>query len=131
VLQHMRDAGLRLAVASSAEEDELEKLLEIAGVTDLIEKRTSINAVEHSKPAPDSIQVALEQLGLEPSEAVMIGDTPYDIEAATGAGVATIAFRCGGWNDADLKGATAIYDAPADLFQNFDDSPLGPGPVGG
>lgn len=131
LLQHMRDAGLRLVVASSAEEDELEKLLEIAGVTDLIEERTSIDNVEHSKPAPDSIQVALEQLGLAASEAVMVGDTPYDIEAATGAGVATIAFRCGGWHDEDLKGATAIYDAAADLLENFDDSPLGPGPVGG
>ena len=43
----------------------------------------------------------------------MIGDTPYDIEAATRAGVETIAFRCGGWKDADLRGAVAIYDGPA------------------
>ena len=84
-----------------------------------------------SKPSPDIVQAAFAQVGLDPSEVVMVGDTPYDIEAATQAGVATIAFRCGGWQDADLKAATAIYDAPADLLQNFDDSLLGPGPVGG
>ncbi len=55
----------------------------------------------------------------------MIGDTPYDVEAAQRAGVAVIGFRSGGWNDDDLKGAIAIYDGPADLLERIDDSPLG------
>jgi phosphoglycolate phosphatase-like HAD superfamily hydrolase len=55
---------------------------------------------------------------------VMIGDTPYDLEAARRAGVRAIVFRCGGWSDADLKGADAIYDGPADLLASFDRSPL-------
>jgi phosphoglycolate phosphatase-like HAD superfamily hydrolase len=54
----------------------------------------------------------------------MIGDTPYDVESAGRAGVRVIAFRCGGWNDADLKGAVAIYDGPADLLANLDRSPV-------
>jgi phosphoglycolate phosphatase-like HAD superfamily hydrolase len=54
----------------------------------------------------------------------MIGDTPYDIAAGDRAGVRTIAFRCGGWGDADLSGAMAIYDGPWDLLARLDDSPL-------
>jgi phosphoglycolate phosphatase-like HAD superfamily hydrolase len=53
----------------------------------------------------------------------MIGDTAFDIEAATKAGIKTIALRCGGWSDSDLKGAIAIYDDPADLLAHYDDSP--------
>jgi phosphoglycolate phosphatase-like HAD superfamily hydrolase len=55
----------------------------------------------------------------------MIGDTPYDVEAAARAGVATVVLRCGGWSDADLKGAAAIYDGPWDLLARLDESPLG------
>jgi phosphoglycolate phosphatase-like HAD superfamily hydrolase len=57
----------------------------------------------------------------------MIGDTPYDVEAAGRAEVAIIAFRCGGWTDEDLKGAIAIYDGPWDLLERLDESPLGGG----
>ena len=60
-----------------------------------------------------------------PGEAVMIGDTPYDLEAASRAGVNAIAFRCGGWTDADLSGAIAIYDGPWDLLARLDRSLLG------
>ena len=49
----------------------------------------------------------------------MVGDTPYDVEAAARAGVPAIAFRCGGWTDADLSGARAIYDGPADLLARY------------
>ena len=52
----------------------------------------------------------------------MVGDTPYDIEAASRAGVASVAFRTGGWSDKDLRGAIAIYDGPADLSSKLDDS---------
>ena len=54
----------------------------------------------------------------------MIGDTPYDVEAAARAGVHTIAFRCGGWNDEALRGAIAIYDGPWDLLERLATSPL-------
>jgi phosphoglycolate phosphatase-like HAD superfamily hydrolase len=55
----------------------------------------------------------------------MIGDTPYDIEAAAQLGIPVIAVRCGGYADADLAGALAIYDDPADLLAHYDESPLG------
>jgi HAD superfamily hydrolase (TIGR01509 family) len=124
LLKKMRDAGLELAVASSAQEEELKPLLEIAGAADLIDSRTSADDAESSKPDPDIIQAALKRLKMKPEEALMLGDTPYDIEAASRAGVGTVAFRSGGWNDGGLKGAVAIYDGPADLLRRFAESPF-------
>lgn len=125
LIRRMHDAGLQLVVASSSKRDQLKQLLAITGVDDLLDTRTSSDDAEQSKPAPDIVQAALQLLGLDPSEVVMLGDTPYDIESASGAGIATIALRCGGWRDEDLRGAIAIYDAPADLLMQFDTSPLG------
>jgi HAD superfamily hydrolase (TIGR01509 family) len=125
LLLRMRGEGLKLVVASSAKEDELKPLLKIAGAADLIEEKTSSDDAENSKPDPDIVEAALKQSGFSSNEAVMIGDTPYDIEAASRAGLEVIAFRCGGWNDEELAGATAIYDGPADLLAQYDSSPLG------
>lgn len=124
LLERMQVAGLRLAVATSAEKEQLEPLLRIAGVTDLLEDKTSSSDADNSKPDPDIVQAALKKLRIPPDEAVMLGDTPYDIEAAAQAGIDTIALRSGGWNDEDLREAIAIYDHPADLLRNFDSSPL-------
>lgn len=124
LIERMRAAGLRVAVASSAQEDELAALLAVAGVRDLIESATSSSDAKQSKPDPDIIQAALARLGLPPAATIMLGDTPYDIEAAARAGVPTIALRCGGWANADLAGAHAIYQDPADLLAHFADSPL-------
>ena len=124
LLQRMRDDGLKLVVASSAKEDELKPLLEKAGAADLIEEKTSSDDAENSKPDPDIVKAALDGADFAAAEAVMLGDTPYDIEAASKAGVKVIAFRCGGWDDAGLAGAIAIYDGPADLLAHYDDSPL-------
>jgi HAD superfamily hydrolase (TIGR01509 family) len=115
LLTAMREAGLKLAVATSAEKEELEPLLERAGASDLIEHKASSDDAESSKPDPDIVQAALRRLGLPKSDVVMIGDTPYDVEAATRAGIPIIAFRSGGWHDEALKGAREIYDGPADL----------------
>ena len=124
LVSHLASQGHRLAVASSARKEELEELLRCAGVERLIRLRTSSSDAEASKPDPDIIQAALEQLGCAASEALMIGDTPYDIEAARRAGIETIAFRSGGWTDADLRGAVAIYDGPAHLRREYERSPL-------
>jgi len=129
LVAHLVRQGHRLAVASSAEQEELGALLRCAGVDCLIERRTSSTDADESKPAPDVIQAALAQLGCEPSEAVMIGDTPYDIAAAGRAGVEAIAFRTGGWKDRDLRGAVAIYDGPAHLRREYERSPLRKHPV--
>jgi len=124
LLLRLKESGLQLAVASSAAEEELTPLLRIAGADDLIDRKTSGDDVERSKPDPDIVAAALQRLGRSPGEAVMIGDTPYDIEAARQAGVSCIAFRSGGWSDADLAGAIAIYDGPRALLGELDTSPL-------
>ena len=118
--------GHALAVASSARKEELQDLLRCAGVDRLITLRTSSSDVDDSKPDPDVVHAALKQLGADAFEAIMIGDTPYDIEAAGRAGVETIAFRSGGWSDTALKGAIAIYDGPAHLRREYERSPLRP-----
>ena len=87
--------------------------------------KTSSSDAKHSKPDPDIVRAALDRSGRTPSECVMVGDTPYDVEAAGTAGVPTVALRCGGWwRDADLRGAIAIYDGPADLLARYEESPL-------
>lgn len=125
LIERMKANGLKIIVASSAQENELGTLLEIAGVDDLIEHQTSSDDAENSKPDPDIVEAALKNGGLAAPKAVMIGDTPYDVEAATRAGVAVIAVRSGGWDDADLQGAIAVYNDVADLLAHYDESPLG------
>lgn len=85
---------------------------------------TSADDAEHSKPAPDIIEVALAKMAHPRNTVIMLGDTPYDLAAAMHAGVAMIALRCGGWQDMDLQDAVVIYDDPADLLANFAMSPL-------
>ena len=124
LLERMRAGGLELAVASSASPEELGPLLELAGVQDLLASRTSSGDAERSKPDPDIVRAALTRLGVPAAQVRMLGDTPYDIEAAARADIGTVALRCGGWQDADLKGALAIYDDPADLLRHYADSPF-------
>ena len=116
--------GLKTVAASSAKRDELEALLKIAGALSLLGGGASGDDAEQSKPDPDIVHAALKKTGASASDALMIGDTPYDIEAAALAGVRTIAFRSGGWNDATLQGAVAIYDGPWDLLARLDESPI-------
>jgi len=121
----VRDDGLKAIVATSAKDDELKGLLQAAAVNDLMEERATASDAKRSKPDPDIVQAAVEESGIGKENLIMIGDTPYDVEAATRAGVRTIAFRSGGWNDDDLNGAIAIYDGPADLLAHYEASPLG------
>ena len=127
LLAALRARGFDLIVASSAKRDELDPLLAITGAADVFTERLSGDDVTGSKPDRDLVSAALERLGLAPGEALMIGDTPYDIEAAAKAGVGTIAFRSGGFADDALAGARAIYDDPVDLLAHLDDSALGGG----
>lgn len=124
----VRDAGLKVAVASSAKARELGVYLSIAGVEDLVDIATSSEDAEQSKPAPDIFQVALQKLGIPGSEAAAIGDTPYDAEAAGKAGIPTIGVLCGGFTEADLRkaGCIAVYPGPGALLACFGASPLGP-----
>jgi HAD superfamily hydrolase (TIGR01509 family) len=113
----LRERGRRLVVATSADDQEMDAILAQAGVADLIERRTSSDDAERSKPDPDIVRAALARVQADARDAVLIGDTPYDIEAARRAGVDAIVLRCGGhWTDADLSGAIAIFDDPHDLL---------------
>lgn len=95
LLLRVRDAGLRIAIGSSAKKDELEQYLVIARITDLVDVKTSSEDAEESKPAPDIFQIVLRKLGMEGSAAVAIGDSPYDAEAAGKAKIACLAFYTG------------------------------------
>ncbi len=125
LLERLRADSYELVVASSASEDDLEALLNQAGIADLIARTTSADDAEESKPAPDIIEAALEKARCEPSEAVMMGDTPYDVLASLRAGVAIVALRCGGWDDVGLAGALAIYDAPAQVLDLYEETVFG------
>ena len=125
LVERVRADGLKPVVATSAKDEDLNGLLKAAGVADLMEEKATASDAKRSKPDPDIVEAAIEQAGLRPDELVMIGDTPYDVEAATRAGVRIIGFRSGGWKDEDLSGAVAIYDGPADLLANYSSSVLG------
>ena len=116
--------GFVLSVASSAAEDELQPLLEQAGVADLIPHRTSADDAEHSKPDPDIVQAALREAAVEKSHAIMLGDTPYDVEAAGRAGIAIVGLECGGWPREALTGALAVYRDATDLLVHYEKSPF-------
>jgi HAD superfamily hydrolase (TIGR01549 family) len=124
LLQRVREAGLRIAVASSAKKDEVAKYLDIAGIADLVELKTSSDDVEESKPAPDIFEIVLKKLELEGADAVAIGDTPYDAEAAGKAGIATIGVLCGGFSEHSLRqaGCVEVYPGPGALFASFSNS---------
>lgn len=126
LLKRVRDSGLRIAIASSAKKDELEKYLEIAGIADLVDVTTSSDDVEESKPAPDIFDVVLKKLKIEGTDAVAIGDTPYDAEAAGKAKVVTIGVLCGGFTESSLReaGCVELYPGPAALFARFEASLL-------
>lgn len=121
----VRSDGLMAIVATSAKEEELKGLLKAAEVADLIEEKATASDAKRSKPDPDILEAAIEESGISPKNLVMIGDTPYDIEAAARAKVRTIAFRSGGWTDEALSGAVKIYDGPANLLARYDSSLLG------
>ncbi|MEA2693403.1 MAG: hypothetical protein QOJ16_2790 [Acidobacteriota bacterium] len=125
LLEKMKAEGLKRVVASSAQPDEVKALLEIAGVTDLVEDTADSGDADSSKPEPDIVKAALARIELEPGEVVLLGDTPYDIEAAGKAGVATLAVRSGGFPDEELQGAIALYNDAADLLARYASSPLG------
>lgn len=115
LLTGLADHGVSLVVASSATEKELKPLLKICGADRVVRGSTSSDDTARSKPDPDILHAALEEIDLPPDEVAMLGDTPYDVAAARQVGIRVIALRCGGWNDSDLQ-ADEVYDDPADLL---------------
>jgi HAD superfamily hydrolase (TIGR01509 family) len=133
LFERVRAAGSKIALASSGNADEVERYKDIADVGDLLDAQTTSTDVEHSKPDPDIFQAALAKLApIRADEAVVVGDTPYDAEAAVKAGIRPVGVLCGGFPEADLRraGCVAIFRDPADLLARFDMSPLAPGWTG-
>lgn len=126
LLERLHRDGRKLVVATSASEKDLKALLKQAGLEVLIDDSTNSDEAEDSKPAPDIVEAALEKAGVPAGEAVMLGDTPYDVKAAQRAGVDIIGLRCGGWDAHELKGAREVYADPADLLASYDRSLLRP-----
>ena len=127
LFQRIRQDNKRIALASSAKEDELKIYKTIAEIDDLVEAETSADDAEKSKPHPDIFQAALAQLGeITAAEVLVVGDTPYDAQAAGKASLRTIGVMSGGWSEDDLRqaGCMAIYRDPLDLLTRYDDSPI-------
>ncbi|MBB5233028.1 HAD family hydrolase [Deinococcus budaensis] len=115
LLEGLRARGLRVVLATSGEAEVVDSLLEQAGLADLKLDRVSSSDVENSKPDPDLIQAGLEKLGLPPEAALMVGDTPYDAEAARKAGVPCVLLRCGGHPEAEEH--DLVLDDPQALLE--------------
>jgi HAD superfamily hydrolase (TIGR01509 family) len=119
LVERILEQGLQPVVASSANARELDGLLEVAHVKDLLPLRAGADDADASKPDPDILHAALKRAHAKPHEALLIGDTPYDLQAAERAGVAFVGVRSGGWDDASLRGALAIYRDVSELSARF------------
>ncbi len=119
-------AGLRVALASSGNEDEVAHNRRLLGVDDLLQGATTSDDAERSKPHPDIFEAALARVHAAPERAVAVGDSPWDALAARRAGVRAVGLLSGGFAEAELRdaGCVAIYAGPADLAARFDASPL-------
>jgi HAD superfamily hydrolase (TIGR01509 family) len=121
LFQRIRDDKKRIVLASSGKKADTKHHIKLLKIDNLIEGYVSADDADRSKPAPDIFSAALEKLGVSPEQAIAVGDTRFDVEAAAKAGVGTIAFLCGGTAESVLKeaGAVAIYRDPADLLGHY------------
>jgi HAD superfamily hydrolase (TIGR01509 family) len=122
----LKDRGHVVVLASSAKQGEVEAYLDLLDARDLADAWTTSADVEATKPAPDLVHAAVARVDSDPADAVMVGDTPWDVKAAAGAGVPTLAVMTGGFSDAELReaGAKTIYESVAELTRLLDESPL-------
>lgn len=130
LFRRIRAAGKRIVLASSSSAEEVARYKEIAGIADLIDGATTKDDAEHSKPYPDIFRAALGRIAPIPAEdAIVVGDTPYDAEAAEEAGVRAVGLLCGGFPADELRRAAfvALYRDPADLLAHYEHSPLAEG----
>jgi HAD superfamily hydrolase (TIGR01509 family) len=126
LLVRVKAAGIRVALASSADKDELQIYKRIVGMEDLVEEETSADDARKSKPHPDIFQAALARLKLPAKKCMALGDTPYDAEAAGLAGMRMIGVTTGGWSREELMAAGCVeaYESVAELLEKFEESAL-------
>jgi HAD superfamily hydrolase (TIGR01549 family) len=124
LVRTLSDAGWVVVLASSAKQQEIDHYLELLDVSDVIESATSSDDVERTKPHPDLIEAAIEKAGNR--DAVMVGDSTWDCEAAARAGIATVALLTGGFSEQELRdaGAAAVFETLEELSRHMADTPL-------
>lgn len=128
LMRALKLKDMEVALATSAQEEELHRLKELLQVDDLLAAETNKDEVKHSKPNPDIFSKTLEKLKCTPSRAYVIGDSPYDVEAASRLNLPSIGVLCGGFPAQTLlsAGCNALYRDPADLLDGLDFSLLCP-----
>jgi len=126
LIDDLRGRGLEVVLASSSPQKEIDHYLELLGARELVEWTTN-DDVESTKPEPDLVRAALDKAGTE--DAVMVGDTPWDIDAARKAGVETVCVITGGFSEQELRdaGAAAVFESVEELRRRLDETPLGVG----
>ena len=124
LIEELKKRGHAVVLASSAKADEVEHYLDLLDARDLADEWTTSADVEETKPEPDLVQAAIEKAG--GGDAVMVGDTPWDIEAAKRAGIPTIAVLTGGFAESELTdaGAACVFESIAELRDRLDETPL-------
>ncbi len=127
LFERVRIDGKKVALASSGKEVEVDHYMELLKVSDVVDVRTTSDDADRSKPYPDIFAAALEKVGVEDgSEALVVGDSPFDAEAAGRLTVPCVGVLCGGFDPEDLRraGCVALYRDPADLLERYATSPL-------
>jgi phosphoglycolate phosphatase-like HAD superfamily hydrolase len=119
LLARLAEDGVTLGVASSAKESELQPLLQAAGAAEFFSTTTSSDDADESKPDPDIVAAALKKARCTAGNAILVGDTPYDVEAALRAGVRPVAVRSGGWDEQGLSGAVAVFDSVSEMLDRY------------
>jgi HAD superfamily hydrolase (TIGR01509 family) len=127
LIEQLKKRGHTVVLASSAKEDEVEHYLDLLDARELADDWTTSADVESTKPAPDLVSAALQKAGASADDAVMVGDTPWDVKAAEKAGVGTLAVRTGGFAVSELQdaGAEAVFESVVELCERLDQTPLG------
>jgi HAD superfamily hydrolase (TIGR01509 family) len=126
LIEQLGQHGHTVLLASSAKAEEVEHYLDLLGARELADGWTTSADVESTKPEPDLVHAALQKAGAEADDAVMVGDTPYDVEAAERAGVPTIAVLTGGFSEAELReaGAVQVFESVAELLARLGETKL-------
>lgn len=125
LIADLKRQGRKVVLASSAKPQEVEHYLDVLDARELADDWTTAGDVEQTKPEPDLVLAALDKLGTR--DAVMIGDTPWDVEAARRAGIETVAVLTGGFSEQELReaGAAAVFASIVALREGIGDTPLG------
>ncbi len=126
LLKEVDNRGARVVLATSSSEEDVPRLCDAVGAGEAVDYVVSKGDVEHSKPAPDIFEAALKKLDLDPERTLVVGDTPWDVEAAAKLGVKTVCVLTGGSSEEQLEeaGAIAVYEDVAQLLAELDESPL-------